>query len=138
DLRFCYLASYNPFRETLYRSQRRFLTDFLQTCRARNTRVMLVNMPMRSDVYGLMPPDFYTGYLNDIQSLAAANQALFVDLHKNPEFHDKDFVDQVHLNGEGGCKFVRQVARAIVDREALQPGPATQQLAANKSSQPAD
>ncbi len=121
DLSNCYIASYNPFRKQLYEAQVQFLSRCLETCQSRGIKVLLVNMPLRADSFKLMPAGFYKRYLNDVQKIAAAKRADFLDFEKNESFVDDDFVDQVHLSGAGGCKFVRCLAAGILERHLLSP-----------------
>jgi len=105
DFKNCYLVSYNPFRPSLYKPQMKFLDRFLKIAKGRNIQMILVNMPLRKDSFGLMPPNFYNLYVQDVQKLATVNGAHFIDL-QNSGFNDTDFDDQVHLTGQGASKLV--------------------------------
>jgi hypothetical protein len=106
DVSKLYRRIYNPFDETRYKLQLRFLTRFLTICKDRNIKVMLVNMPLRSDSYHLMPTAFYERYERDLKQASADNGAVFVDMHDSPRFRDTDFIDQVHLSGSAAGKFL--------------------------------
>jgi len=134
DLKNCYIASYNPFRKQQYQSQFQFLSSFLDTCQTRGIKVLLVNMPLRGDSFQLMPDGFYQRYVNDVSSVATAKHAVFLDFEKTESFADADFVDQVHLSGAGGGKFVRYLARAIQEHHLLRPQDETVTVAARKAT----
>ncbi len=114
DLRNCYVASFNPFRPPLYCTQLVFLDRFLKTMQERGVKTVLVNMPLRDDCFDLMPPHFYDLYQKDIQRLAYARGAKFIDMQPLA-FAEDDFEDQVHLNGRAACKFVELLAPRIAD-----------------------
>lgn len=112
DFKNCYLMSYNPYRPGLYKPQLKFLDRFLKIARERNIEVVLVNMPLRQDSFPLMPPNFHNMYMQDVQTLATANGAHFIDLQTD-KFNDKDYDDQVHLNGLGASKLVEVLTPQI-------------------------
>lgn len=115
-----YFMSYNPFRPALYKRQLFFLDRFLKQCDKDGIKVVLVKMPLRSDNFKLMAPNFYNLYSQDVARLAQVNHATLVDGAAVARFADDDFTDTVHLTGTGSCKLVDAispiVSRAIVDQ----------------------
>jgi hypothetical protein len=113
DISECYRCVYNPFNESTYLVQLNFLRAFLNTCKSRNIHALLVNMPLRSDSFGLMPPGLYDRYMRDIATLSKESGASFADLNDEHLFRSSDFIDQVHLSGRAVPKFLSALSNYL-------------------------
>jgi hypothetical protein len=115
-----YLFSYRPFRKRFYDIQFSFVERFLQTAKQRGIQVVFVNMPLRHDNYDAMMPGFYPLYRKDLQAMASKYGAPVIDMSSNPIFQDRDFTDEVHLNGRGASKLVDALAPQLAPLLAKQ------------------
>jgi hypothetical protein len=109
DLSNCYRSAYNPFKQNEYNTQLKYFQCFLNTCKSRGVRVLVVNMPLRRDSFALMPPGFYDKYLDDVLSLSTECGASFANFNNDQRFQYDDFIDQVHLSGRAAPKFLAKV-----------------------------
>lgn len=114
-----YQTRYNPFKPATFKSQLEYLRLTLQTARAAQSRVLLVNMPLQSANLRLLPPHVYDSYLQEIQKIARQENAVFLDFNQAGLFSMHDFADTVHLNGLGGMKFFNLIDQRVDTAQLL-------------------
>lgn len=105
-----YLFGYRPFRFNVYKNQLAFLARLLRIAKERGIFVILVNMPLREDNLQAMDPGFYSLYQKDMRSIAIKYGDGYINMMDAGNFSSSDFIDQVHLNGRGACKFIDLLA----------------------------
>ena len=93
--------------------QASYLEKVLSTSKHLSTRVVLVNMPLTSENMRLMPAGVYDSYLSEVRYLAGKYDADVLDLNGAKLFPKQDFSDTAHLNGLGGEKLAKMVAKHL-------------------------
>uniref|UniRef100_UPI003F5254AF hypothetical protein n=1 Tax=Clostridium thermobutyricum TaxID=29372 RepID=UPI003F5254AF len=83
-----YKARYRDIENKDLTVQMGFLQKTLAVCKARDIKVVLVNMPLTDINRELMPASFYSDFRNRLKKLAEQNgNAEFVDLGDASEFN---------------------------------------------------
>ena len=108
-----YKKRYNPFKMKHFIEQASYLEKVLSTSKHLSTRVVLVNMPLTSENMRLMPAGVYDSYLSEVRYLAGKYDADVLDLNGAKLFPKQDFSDTAHLNGLGGEKLAKMVAKHL-------------------------
>ncbi|HEY9732384.1 MAG TPA: DUF1574 family protein [Drouetiella sp.] len=121
DNRRDYMDRYKNPDQKLYATQFRFLERIIRTCKERNIKLILVQMPITLDNVQILKPAHYTKYKNDLARVSADNKIALLDLCKFEQYDRSDYRDTVHLNGYGGKKFVDNLVTAISADAALKP-----------------
>jgi hypothetical protein len=114
-----YRARYRSFNHKLFNEQSSYLTDLMTMCDKRGIKLIIVNMPVTSGNVQLMPPGFYSQYLETVKGMTSAHHQTFIDMNNPKEFPDNCFLDSVHLNGKGGVNFFGKLAQTLVALQAL-------------------
>ena len=114
-----YRARYRSFNRKLFNDQNSYLTDLMSLCDQRGIKLIVVNMPVTAGNIQLMPPGFYSHYLETVKGATSAHHQTFIDLNNPQEFPDSCFLDSVHLNGKGGVNFFAKLAQALVASKVL-------------------
>ena len=114
-----YKQRYNPFHEDLYQNQLAYGVKLLKMARDQNTKVVMINMPLRKSNLSLMPAGIYDRYLRDIEKAAEENGALFINMNNDKIFAPADFWDPVHLNGLGSIKFINLLCKELQQAKLL-------------------
>lgn len=115
-----YRKRYKDLNRTTYDGQMSFLSEILATAKERGTHVVLVSMPITELNRSLLKDSTWTMYCNDLKTLAAKNDASFVDLNNRKDFGMGDFMDTVHLHAHGGAKMLKIIAEEIShDKKAI-------------------
>jgi hypothetical protein len=123
-----YKLRYNPPRASMIDSQSVYMRKLMALAKANNIPLLIVNMPLSQENQAVMPPGFYSNYLNNIRGLCSANEIDFVDLNKKPWIDSDNFVDTVHLKPEISRQFIEALADTV-SRSSVS-------LALRQSSQP--
>lgn len=105
-----YRGRYRHFNASQFAKQKSFLEKFLATSRERGYPLLIVNMPLTSANLALMPPGFYSRYMEALRALCRRYHVDLADMQQDPSLTDADFYDTVHLNAAGGDKFLKSVA----------------------------
>jgi Protein of unknown function (DUF1574) len=100
-----YRQRYQPFKSAVLQTQLSFARKVLLLAQKQGTDVILVNMPLQRKNMDLLPAGVYSIYLKEVESVARAGNAQFIDLNNQELFKGSDFADPVHLNGIGALKF---------------------------------
>ncbi len=114
-----YKERYKCFSQTQFEKQRMYLDALLELAQKRDIKVILVNMPVSSDNFGLLPKGLYDSYLETIRKAAATHHATLVDLYQEGKYADEHFYDTVHLNPVGGERFMQQMSDEIAKAAAV-------------------
>jgi len=99
--------------EKLFANQMAFLDKLLEDARTNNIKVVVANMPLTEKNMRLMPKGMYEKYLLEINKRAHRGDLSLIDLNTQWVFHDADFQDTAHMNGEGGAKFMDLLAKSL-------------------------
>jgi len=113
-----YEKRYHPFNAKRFAEQLSYYRALLHEARAKNLRLLVVNMPLRKDNLALLPPGVYQKYRNAVSEIAKEEHQTFLDLNDN-RFGNDDFWDPVHLNGYGGVRFMNCVVGALSEKHWL-------------------
>ena len=117
-----------------------FFTEFdfsialLQRCvamaRGKGYEVLLMQDPLDEAAAGDAYAPYVTRYLPEVERIADANQALYVDLNKSVTLTDGDFLDLFHLLGSGREKWMAELGASLAgivrDRVATTAAPSSQ------------
>jgi hypothetical protein len=91
----------NPSAE-LYNSQLSFFCKYLIGLRLLGTRVVVVGMPSLAKNRMLLSPSFWQSFKETISSQCTTFGAEWLDLTEDKRFKSSMFLDNVHLNQDGG------------------------------------
>lgn len=80
---------------------------------------ILVTMPLSEDNLKLLPVGFKSKFRKDIGGMISKHRAYFFDFQEDDLFNSPDFVDNVHLNGEGAIKFWHALSSRIQQDSSL-------------------
>jgi hypothetical protein len=108
-----YKSRYQPFKLELFQVQSDCFDATLREAREHGIKVLLVNMPLTQANMRLLPAGVYDRYLKRVQESAQLYDAQVLDLNDGKTFSAADFCDPVHLNGNGGRKFMELIARSL-------------------------
>jgi len=98
------------------------LHDFLKLAKARDIKVLLVNMPVLPATIAMWPgPAELATYYKFLQEQARQFELPYLDLYQGEKFlTEADFWDSSHLNEQGAEKLTRLVTRQLL-LEQLKP-----------------
>jgi hypothetical protein len=89
--------------------------DLFETARKRGSKVLVVEMPLRSrhrhQAYETVPWQLYRGYLESLIREEGGSYLVASDW-----ISDDDFADHLHLNNAGAATFSRRLAQTLRDR----------------------
>ncbi len=86
------------------------LASILEMARSANLKVVLVATPVLEPLRELESPAVHDENRRDVDSLARAYGAKWLDLEADPSFTNDDFVDMDHLGPDGARKLTFKVA----------------------------
>ena len=124
-----YRRRYKQLKWDTYLTQMTFLSDLLQTARDRQTRVVVVSMPITTINRTLLSDLAWDVYKRGIKVVATSKGATFIDLEGSGKFELADFGDTVHLHSGGGAKLLTVLAEQLAANKAIM-------TALHKQSQP--
>lgn len=108
----------NPF-PPLYSAEKSFFTSFLAYLHSLNVDVLVVSMPSTAPNRSLLPPQFWQDYRNYLSSRCTEYGAQLLDLSDDQRFGQYDYLDTVHLNGNGGFKLFSIIAEKVAQSPRL-------------------
>ncbi len=118
-----YRGRYRKINAKQFALQMQYLERILTLAQKNKIEVILVNMPLTAENISLMPANFYSDYLKQVQNLTGKGGCTLVDLNSASLFTKDKFADSVHLNNRGGKYFfevlVRQLAQDKATRQML-------------------
>jgi len=101
-----YSHRYNPYNEKRCQTQMQALRELLANCRAHQSSVLLVGMPISPANKALLADGIYQKMDNQIKLLAQQYGAAVSDCNELATFDQQDFRDSVHLSKNGSLKFL--------------------------------
>ncbi|MCW5824477.1 MAG: hypothetical protein KIT34_16880 [Cyanobacteria bacterium TGS_CYA1] len=107
------------FNSKVYERQLECFDSMLSLLRKRNTSVVLVTLPLTNENLALLPVGFKKMFEKDMQKLVSKHNAFLFQLQEDRNFDKFDFLDNVHLNGEGGIKFWRALGEQLEKKSGL-------------------
>jgi hypothetical protein len=114
-----YLARYKNISMAALATQQNFLSRLVEQTKARQIKLILVNMPLSDSNEKMLPPLFYDQFRTYLKGFAAEHKIPFADVSEKT-FVDADYYDGVHLNRSGGHKFVQEILPLL--ERACKPG----------------
>lgn len=114
-----YRKRFSSPNRKLFKTEAEFLKRFLSDAQNRDVKVLLVNMPLTAANMKLMPPGYYSEYLNLAKTQANQFACPFLDLNDGKTFVVSDFRDTAHMNSSGGKKLLDAVVAFIIKDPAL-------------------
>ena len=115
-----YKQRYKYFNAQQFEKQQECFKSLLGLCKERNIKLYVLAMPLTTDNLNLMPPELYTKYISFVQSATTAQGFTFVNLQSKGGYTDQDFYDTVHLNNQGGERFLSQMDNLVLaDKHGL-------------------
>jgi hypothetical protein len=78
---------------------------------------------MTPENLALVPPEIYKLYMEQVSKTVRANGGVFVDWNQPGLFKHEDFCDSVHVNGQGGLKYMDCIASVMSKKSLAQAGP---------------
>ncbi|MBK9205187.1 MAG: DUF1574 family protein [Candidatus Obscuribacter sp.] len=118
-----YRGRYRKINAKQFALQMQYLERILTLAQKNKIEVILVNMPLTAENINLMPANFYSDYLKQVQTLAKRDGCTLVDLNSASLFPKNKFADSVHLNNRGGKHFfevlIKELAQDVNTRKML-------------------
>jgi hypothetical protein len=111
-----YRKMYFPMTDEQYDRQMRALRQLLSLCKSDKVPIVLVDMPLTKDNLALLPQEFKTKLLCDIEKTAKDNGVTVYKPNDDIHFGAKDFEDSAHLSSAGGFKFFDWLAGKVSAR----------------------
>jgi len=101
-----YLHRYRVFLPEEYIAQLTFLNRYLCSLHGMGVRVLVVGMPSLPAHRKLLHPQFWKQYKQIMAQTCAKDGAEWHDLTDDTRFVQRDYLDNVHLNQDGGIRLV--------------------------------
>jgi len=112
-----YRQRYKSFNEQQFNKQKLCFKALVDLCQKRQIKLCVVAMPLTEDNRKLMPGSMYDQYISFVETTSKQSSVPFIDLDKSGAYQNADFYDTVHLNGDGGDRFISTVGN-LVTRES--------------------
>jgi hypothetical protein len=112
-----YKRRYRSPNASLFASQKTFLSKFCQLAQESGIRVVIVNMPVTTSHFALMPPGSYADYMHSLAEVSSRFGAPVLDLSQRGQFTDADFSDTCHMQASGGKKLLDLISSEIAAPE---------------------
>lgn len=93
--------------------QARYLEGLAALCRAKQVRLVIVNMPLGPESTKLVPPGLNNAFRDYLRGLSQQYGIAFLDLFEDPEFGSDSFKDTVHLNYHGAVKLAERLTSEL-------------------------
>ncbi|MBP7860913.1 DUF1574 family protein [bacterium] len=107
------------FESKTYDKQLNSFGTILTLLKERNIPTILVKMPLTEDNLKLLPDGFKKKFEKDLYSLVSKHGAYLFDFQEDKRFKKSDFLDNVHLNGNGAIKFWQVLANQMKEDSSL-------------------
>jgi len=117
-----YLHRYRIFSPEQYMSQLTFLNKYLYGLHALGVRVIVVAMPSLPAHRKLLHPIFWSQFKQVLAHTCTVDGAEWHDLTDDPRFTQRLYLDNVHLNQDGGMLLVDMLSDWLINK----PEPASQ------------
>jgi hypothetical protein len=108
-----YGRRYKTFNQGQFDKQKQCFKAVVDLCKNKDIKLYVVAMPLTADNLKLMPPQLYKSYIDCVAQTTAEAGIPMLNLQKDGNFTDADFYDTVHLNGEGGERFLSDMSTLI-------------------------
>jgi hypothetical protein len=109
-----YSRRYKFFNKQQFEKQKECFKSLVALCKQKGIKLYVVAMPITEDNRKLMPPELYSSYIDCLSSTTKAAGVPFLDLQKSGHYHNDEFYDTVHLNGDGGERFLATMSNMVV------------------------
>ena len=93
--------------------QKEFFIKLTALAKARQIKLIILNMPLTKENRDMMPAGSYEQYQALLSNEAHKYGFLYLDLNQNPTFNKLDFYDTAHMNSAGGKKLLDILASTI-------------------------
>lgn len=114
-----YRAYYKKVNRGMLPLQVDFYKKLCEFCQTNGVKLIVCNSPVTKENRDLLPAKIHSDYLAQIGDMTRSYGGEFIDLDKADLFAKGDFYDSVHLNGKGGQKYFKQVARILSEHDNL-------------------
>jgi len=111
-----YSRRYKSFNEGQFNKQKMCFKALVALCKERQIKLCLIAMPLTEDNRKLMPGHMYQQYISFVRDTARESAIPFTNLDQNAQYKNDDFYDTVHLNGEGGDRFIESVGELVASQ----------------------
>lgn len=108
-----YQRRYHDPSSPNYKNQDVFFREYLHFLNSIGSQVFVVGMPVLIANRKLLPKEFWNHYRKQMQDECASFGASWVDLSEDSSFSRSDFLDNVHLNADGGRLLLKRIASLI-------------------------
>jgi hypothetical protein len=115
-----YLHRYRTFSPEQYIAQLTFLNKFLFGLHARGVRVLVVAMPSLPAHRKLLHPVFWTQFKQVLAQACTTDGAEWHDLTDDTRFSQRLYLDNVHLNQDGGMLLVDMLSDWLINPPVAQ------------------
>ena len=115
DLKKRFKNANNP----LFENQKKWLDMCLQTCKEKDVKVVLVNMPNTLIARSVMPNGTYERHVACLKEMAKKWDCAYVDADRPSYYGEKDFTDWCHLSADGGKKAFGFIGQEIAGNAQL-------------------
>jgi hypothetical protein len=110
-----YLHRYRTFSPQQYISQLTFLHKYLFGMHALGVRVIVVAMPSLPAHRKLLNPIFWTQFKQQLSKTCTTDGAEWHDLTDNTRFPQRFYLDNVHLNQDGGVLLIDMLTDWLIN-----------------------
>jgi lysophospholipase L1-like esterase len=114
-----YARRYHDPAAPNYKQQNRFFKEYLSLLKSFGTQVVVLSMPALPANRCLLPEWFWREYRQQMKTECACYGATWVDLSSDKSFDKADFLDNVHLNADGGRLLIEHIAELIRANSSL-------------------
>jgi len=94
----------------MFNIQEQFFARLVPMAKAKQIKLIIVNMPLTKDNMNLVPAGAYERYINLLKTQASKYDVPFMDLNQNAAFVKSDFYDTAHMTSTGGKKLLDMIA----------------------------
>ncbi|MBX9696041.1 MAG: hypothetical protein K2Z81_26880 [Cyanobacteria bacterium] len=108
-----YNARYNPPNFKKLERQSEMLEKCAQLVEENDGHLLIVNMPITEENKRLIDRKMFFSYQKELKTLSTTDGVTTLDLWGAKDFTPEDFLDSVHLNGEGAKMFDRKLTSSI-------------------------
>lgn len=115
-----YDIRYNPPNFRQFEVQKKAFGKILDSCKARNVKIVVIAMPITKENKALINPDLLARYESELPSLVRKSGALMLRLDRDASFTATDFYDSVHTNASGGKKIQDKLVESLKRSNMLQ------------------
>jgi len=111
-----YGLRYNPPNWKRFDQELQQFVDLVHLCQAKHIDLVVVNMPITPENKALIDAKLYARYLDEVTRCTSTQNVRFIDFQDSLPVSKADYLDTVHLNGQGGQKFQDALAPLLAAR----------------------